>query len=43
MYGTVYELHFYSIIILKICSCKSGLAIAYQDETLEGRKNAVSM
>ena len=43
MYGIVYQLHFYSVSILKISVCKIGSVIAYKDKTLEGSKNAVSM
>ena len=43
MYGTVYELHFYSISILKICVCKSGSAIAHKGKALKGRTNVVSI
>ena len=43
MYAIVYELHFYTISILKICVCKIGSVIAYKDKTLKGSKNAVSV
>ena len=38
MYGIVHQLHFYLIGILKICFCKSGSVIAYNNKILEGRK-----